>query len=105
MKRTASRTFPDPKNTATIVAKLDLTNEGQRRLHDFIRRMHTGRWPTLRALGMRQLPDGTIIEAAEWLRTLEPSYMVIEWRSDGNGLRMQQMKSRHSAQHTLRSAR
>lgn len=88
----------------TIVAKLDLADEGQRRLHDFIRRMHTGRWPMLRALAMRQGADGRLYEAAEWLRTVE-RYSLIEWRADGNGMQVQPMPSRTAALSALRSAR
>jgi hypothetical protein len=85
------------KTMPRIVAKINLSDDGSRRLHDFIRRMHTGRWPTLRALGMRQRRDGTIIEAVEWTRTAVPRYAVIEWRADGNGMRMKRMPSRKAA--------
>ncbi len=87
-----------------IVARLDLADEGQRRLHDFIHRMHTGRRPTLRALKMQQI-NGTIWEAAEWLRTADPRFSVIEWLPDGSGLRMQHMPSRAAAISALRSVR
>lgn len=92
------------KQIATIVATLDLADEGQRRLHDFMMRMHTGRWPTLRALGMRQSADGTIVEAAEWLRMSE-RYSLIEWRPDGNGLDMRPMSSRAAVLSALRAVR
>jgi len=91
------------RQITTVVARLDLTDEGQRRLHDFILRMHTGRWPTLRALAMRQGADGRLYEAAEWLRTVE-RYSLIEWRADGNGMRIQPMLSRSAALSALRSA-
>lgn len=68
---------------ATIVAKLDLSNEGQRRLHDFFRRMHTGRWPTLRTVALRQMEDGSLLEVAEWLRG-NPRYCVVTWGADGD---------------------
>lgn len=87
----------------TVIAeKLDLADEGQRRLYDFIRRMHTGRWPTLRALKMLQV-RGTIYEAAEWLRVHNQRYAVIERLPDGSGLRMQHMPTRAAAIAALRS--
>lgn len=79
------------------VAKLDLSNEGQRRLHDFFRRMHTGRWPTLRAIKMRQLSDGSLVEVAEWLRMPAQRYGVITWRFDGNAWQCQHADSRSAA--------
>lgn len=89
------------KNLPSIEATLDLTDEGQRRLHDFIRRMHTGRWPTLRALGMGQI-GGKLYEAAEWIRTAEPRFGLIEWRADGNGMSMRPAASRREALAELR---
>jgi hypothetical protein len=41
-----------------IVAKFDLTDEKQRMLHRAMQRMHSGRSPMWRALGMRQ--DGNL---------------------------------------------
>lgn len=86
----------------SVVAKLNLEDEGQRRLYDFIMRMHVGRRPTLRLLGMRQV-NGVIIEAAEWLRTASPSYSLIEWRPDGNGMSTQPFSSGRSALAALRA--
>ncbi len=78
MNRLASK--PQPRNiTPRIVAKLDLSDELQRELHGFFQRMHTGRWPTLRTLALRQAPDGTLIEAAEWIRQPRDRFAVIEW--------------------------
>ena len=88
----------------SIVAKLNLENEDQRRLHDFIRRMHTGRWPTLRAHGMRQV-NGVIIEAAEWLRVAGSRYSLIEWRPDGNGWASIPFTTRRAVLAALRAAR
>ena len=60
MNRLASK--PQPRSTTPrIVAKLDLSDELQRNLHGFFQRMHTGRWPTLRTLALRQTPDGALI--------------------------------------------
>lgn len=78
MNRLASK--PQPRQTTPrIVAKLDLSDELQRELHGFFQRMHTGRWPTLRTLALRQAPDGTLIEAAEWLRQKHSRFAVVEW--------------------------
>ena len=51
----------------------------QRELHAFFQRMHTGRWPTLRALAVKQQQNGTIIEAAEWVRERRDRFAVVEW--------------------------
>ena len=45
-----------PRQIPTIVATLDLSDDMQRELHAFFQRMHTGRWPRLRALAA-SLPD------------------------------------------------
>jgi hypothetical protein len=78
MNRLASK--PQPRRASPrIVATLDLSDELQRELHGFFQRMHTGRWPTLRTLALRQAPDGTLIEAAEWLRQKRSHFAVVEW--------------------------
>jgi hypothetical protein len=78
MNRLASK--PQPRqSTPRIVARLDLSDELQRELHGFFQRMHTGRWPTLRTLALRQAPDGALIEAAEWLRERRDRFAVVEW--------------------------
>lgn len=84
-------------STSEIIAKLDLADEGQRRLHDFFRRMHTGRWPTLRVIKLRQLADGSLVEVAEWLRVHGSRYSVIEWGADGNSWSCQEVASRRAA--------
>lgn len=84
-----------------IAARLDLTNEGQRRLHDLIKRFHTGRWPLFRCLGMRNV-NGSLVEAVEWLRTSPPRYSVIYWQNDGFGLYWCAAKGNNSAMHMLR---
>ena len=78
-KKRSAATMP------TIAAQLDLTNEGHLRLHDLIRRMHTGRWPLFISLGMRQV-DGVIYEAAQWARMKTPTFSVITWHQDGFGM-------------------
>jgi len=84
MNRVATKPQPRSK-TPRIVAKLDLADDLQRELHAFFQRMHTGRWPTLRALAVKQQQDGTIIEAAEWVREKRSRFAVVEW-STRNGV-------------------
>jgi len=78
------------------LARLDLHDEAQRRLHDLIWRMHSGRWPLLRCLGMRQV-DGVIHEAVEWLRRPSPHFAVLRWRPDGFGLSWRDAPSARAA--------
>ncbi|PSM31434.1 hypothetical protein [Haliangium sp. UPWRP_2] len=103
MNRLASKL---PKNKPPrIVAKLDLSDDMQRQLHAFFQRMHTGRWPKLRALAVRQMPDGTIVEAAEWLRQAGDRFALIEWAVVGPRLSWscETMASRASAIAHLRA--
>lgn len=85
MNRLASKPQPRSK-TPRIVAKLDLADDLQRELHAFFQRMHTGRWPTLRALAVKQQKDGTIVEAAEWVREKSSRFAVVEWSTRGGRL-------------------
>jgi hypothetical protein len=85
MHRLASKPQPRSK-TPRIVAKLDLSDDLQRELHAFFQRMHTGRWPTLRALAVRQQKDGTILEAVEWVREKSSRFAVVEWSTHGGVL-------------------
>lgn len=85
MNRLSKQTKRTTTTMPSIAARLDLTDEGQRRLHALIQRFHTGRWPLFRCLGMRQV-NGVIYEAVEWLRMAEPSFAVVTWRADGSGL-------------------
>ncbi len=62
MNRTASSTFANQKSAVKTVAKLDLTDEAQRRIHELVHRFQSGRWPLFRCLGMRQV-SGTLYEA------------------------------------------
>lgn len=103
MNRLASK--PRPRNhSPRIVATLDLSDDLQHELHAFFQRMHTGRWPRLRALAVRQMPDGKIIEAAEWLRATRERFAVIEWSVDGRRMSWQcsPMASRSAALAALR---
>lgn len=71
-----------------IVAKLDLADEDQARLHRLIERFHAGRRPIFRCLGMRQV-GGVVVEAVEWLRgtaSSSPRFGVVRWQADGCGL-------------------
>jgi len=94
-----------PRQMPTVVAHLDLSDDMQRELHAFFQRMHTGRWPRLRALAVRQMPNGKIIEAAEWLRQTRDRFAVIEWSVDGRRMSWQcsPMASRSSAMAQLRA--
>lgn len=98
MNRVASKPQPRSK-TPRIVATLDLSDDLQRELHAFFQRMHTGRWPTLRALAVKQQKDGTIVEATEWLRDKSSRYAVIEWSARDGILswRCKPMKTAKSA--------
>jgi hypothetical protein len=105
MNRVASKPQPRSK-TPRIVAKLDLSDELQRELHAFFQRMHTGRWPTLRALVVRQQKDGTIVEAAEWVRNKGTRFAVVEWSTRGGCLawRCRPMKTAREACCAVQSA-
>lgn len=87
-----------------IVAKLDLTDEGHRRLHDLIARMHGGRQPTLRAIAIRQIGN-VLHEAVEWLNSATPSFAVVTWRADGRGLSWRDVKSDAAARALLKRLR
>lgn len=91
-----STRFPQKQDIHPLVAALDETNEDQRRLRDLIRRFHSGRWPLLRCLWMRQV-NGVIYEAVEWLRMAEPSFAVVTWQADGRGLSWDAQSSAESA--------
>lgn len=103
MNRVANKPQPRSK-TPRVVATLDLANADQRRLHDLIRRMHTGRWPLFRCLGMRQI-DGVLYEAVEWLRMAKPTYGVVTWQMDGLGLSWRDQPSALAAQQQVTHGR
>ena len=104
MNRVANKPQPRSK-TPRIVAKLDLADDLQRELHAFFQRMHTGRWPTLRALAVKQQQDGTILEAAEWVRERGDRFAVVEWSTHGGRLawRCKPMKTAREAISGLRA--
>jgi hypothetical protein len=90
------------KQPPAIVAKLDLEDEGQRRLHELIRRFHTGRWPLFRCLGMCMV-NGVLFEAVEWLRQVRPTFSVVEYHMDGLGITFRDAKSATEAKRALDS--
>lgn len=93
---------PRRRAPRSIVAKLDLSDPGQRRLHGLIVRMHGGRQPTLRALDMRQIGNA-IHEAVQWFPTATPSYAVICWQADGRGLSWRETPSEAAARAMLKA--
>lgn len=104
MNRLASK--PQPKNKPPrIVATLDLSDGVQHQLHAFFQRMHTGRWPQLRSLAVRQMPDGTIVEAVEWLRHRSDRFAVLEWSARDGAVtwRCRTMKTHSATLAALRS--
>lgn len=101
MNRLAKQTKRAPQTMPPIAARLDLADEGQRRLHDLIRRLHGGRWPLLRCLGMRQI-DGVLYEAVEWLRMAKPTFSVVMWRADGLGLSWKPIETAEQARSQLK---
>ena len=101
MNRTASPTFANRKSSAEIVAKLNLADEAQRRVHDLVRRFHSGRWPLFRCLGMQQA-DGLLCEAVQWCRMAKPNYSVVEYHRDGYGLSWRSYRTKAEALSALR---
>ena len=93
---------PRRRAPRSIVAKLDLSDPGQRCLHALIARMHSGRQPTLRARDMRQIGNA-IHEAVQWLTTATPRYAVISWQADGRGLCWQDATSEAQARAMLKA--
>lgn len=87
-----------------VVAKLDLADENQRRLHDLIARMHGGRHPTLRALAIRQIGN-VLHEAVEWVGRSAPLYSVVTYQPDGFGLSWRDTDSEAAARALLKSLR
>jgi hypothetical protein len=84
----------------SALARLDLRAEGQRRLYELVRRMHGGRWPLFRCLGIRQI-DGAIFEVVEWLRRESPRFGVVRWQPDGLGLSWRDAPSARAARQAL----
>lgn len=99
MNRLVSKSRPR-NQTPRIVATLNLADESQRRLHHLIRRLHGGRWPILRCLGMRQV-NGVLYEAVEWLRLAKPSFGVVMWCADGLGLSWTECRTSRKARDQL----
>lgn len=75
-------------NQPAIVATLDLSDGNQAALQDLIRRTHTGRWRSYRALKMRQ-DTGGITELAETVprrRAEVRRFVVLHWTAAPLGL-------------------
>ena len=101
MNRLATETSRKTKRMPAVVARLDLEDADQHRLHGLIQRMHSGRWPLFRLLGMRQIA-GVLYEAVEWLRMAKPQFGLVTWRSDGLGLCWRDQPSVAAAMMSLR---
>lgn len=83
----------------SIVATLNLSDGAQRDLQDLIRRAHTGRWRSYRALKMRQDAAG-ITELAETVprrRTDKRRLVVLRWTSAPLGVSWLEQNSRTDA--------
>lgn len=93
---------PMEPSLARCLAALDDQDENQRRLRDLIHRLHKGRWPLFRCLGVRQI-DGVIHEAVEWLRMAGERYSVVRWHPDGLGLSWEDAASAREALLSLRA--
>lgn len=102
MNRLATETNRKAKRMPAVVARLDLEDADQHRLHGLIQRMHSGRWPLFRLLGMRQIA-GVLYEAVEWLRMAKPQFGLVTWRSDGLGLSWQDADSAEEARAMLKA--
>ncbi|MBL9005609.1 MAG: hypothetical protein JNJ46_15245 [Myxococcales bacterium] len=102
MNRLATETNRKAKRMPAVVARLDLEDADQHRLHGLIQRMHSGRWPLFRLLGMRQIA-GVLYEAVEWLRMAKPQFGLVTWRSDGLGMSWKDADSADEARAMLKA--
>ena len=102
MNRLATETNRKAKRMPAVVARLDLEDVDQHRLHGLIQRMHSGRKPLFRCLAMRQIA-GSVIEAAEWAQMNKPTFSVIYWRADGLGLSWQDAGTAEQARAMLKA--
>lgn len=102
MNRPANETNRKAKRMPAVVARLDLEDADQQRLHGLIQLMHTGRKPLFRCLAMRQIA-GSVVEAAEWAQMNKPTFSLIYWRSDGLGLSWKDAKSATEARAMLKA--
>ena len=60
-----------PLSLFHVLAKLDMNNQVEREVRDIIARVHTGRWPLLRAYSMRRI-GSAVYEVAKWRRCRGP---------------------------------
>ena len=99
-----ARRLPSPMmSPPRVVALLDLSNAREREVNDFIRRTHTGRWPTWRTLGMLRV-ERTLYEAAEWLRHSKHAssrFSVLEHDLDSTALHWRDYPSAAAARAAL----
>lgn len=89
------------RTSPTVAVSLDLADDAQKRIHELIQRVHSGRWPLFRCLDMRQR-DGVIYEAVQWLRVEPARFAVVQYDRDGLGLSWQSYASKNSALSALR---
>lgn len=97
--------MPSQNRPPVIVARLDLSDEHQRAMHDFIRRSHSGRWPLWRALAMRQVGP-YIFEAARWQRrsaAQEGRFCLLRWEPTRGAVQWQAMPSQRAALAALKA--
>lgn len=87
-----------------IVATLNLDDDNHRRVHALVQRLHGGRWPLFKCLGMRQI-EGVLYEAVKWRQIGAPSFGIVTWRADGLGLSWQAAATHKAAMAALRSLR
>lgn len=70
----------DHRDTS-IVAVLDLTNDMQRRLHDLLLRMHTGRRSLFARMHDIRREGSALVELAKWRRG---GFAVVRWAWTAN---------------------
>jgi hypothetical protein len=102
MNRVAQPGRRTSASVPSIVAKLDLADDAQRRVYELVHRFHAGRWPLFRGLGMRQV-NGVLYEAVAWCRMATPKYSVVEYRRDGYGLSWREYRTQQEALSALHS--
>lgn len=84
-----------------IVAKLDLSKDGERRTHDFLLRVSTGRWPLWRIFAVRKL-DSSLAVVVEWLRmACEDRYSLVGLSFDPVAMSWQDFRSLSAARLAL----
>jgi hypothetical protein len=91
-----------------IVAKLDLSDEHQRIMHDCIRRTHSGRWPLWRALAMRQVGpyifEAAYCQSRSRRASRQASFCLLRWEPMTCAVKWYDMPSRRAALAALKAA-